>query len=420
MSNLKTPSAMDAMASLCPILIVEDVTPERVRLAALLGKLGYEVHQASNGIEALEELQQHSIKLVVSDWRMPEMDGICLLQTLQSTPDTAPYFILLTGQDADCDLIAALDAGADDFIRKPCNAEELRARVQAGARLMRLRQNINQPDTQQVQVQARTTQRSDEIQLDLAAAARLQRILLPDANVKIPGLQWAQAFLPASDLAGNCYHIMPLNDRLVAFFHLTVSGRGVRTLMQAFRIFCMLNDPAGKALSLLNGEPGRQLQPADPRQVVSAVAAHVQSEFSADHRLSLLYGVLDRASGAVRCCQLAHPPALKQCANGTFEHLDNREPAIAGSVPSLAEDRFHLAEGERLFIYSDGLMSSQLSSGRQIGAETLRQILAQYRHLPMTALQQQFEHLTTNLLSGPHDAMDICLLALQREIPAEP
>ncbi|MGI0116040.1 response regulator transcription factor [Zooshikella sp. RANM57] len=120
------------------ILIVEDVAPERARLEIILSKEGYSTHTARNGQEALTILEDTPIGIIICDWRMPKMNGLDLLNYLNLYHPIHPYFIMLTGQGSASDTIAALDQGADDFIRKPFLKDELRARVQAGSRVVEM------------------------------------------------------------------------------------------------------------------------------------------------------------------------------------------------------------------------------------------------------------------------------------------
>lgn len=116
------------------ILIVEDIIPEKARLEAILRKEGYFTYSARNGKDAIPILDTHPIGLIISDWRMPVMNGMELLSQIKLRFTSQPYFIVLTGQNAIYDLAAALDAGADDYINKPFSGEELCARVKAGSR----------------------------------------------------------------------------------------------------------------------------------------------------------------------------------------------------------------------------------------------------------------------------------------------
>ncbi|HUB27270.1 MAG TPA: response regulator [Tepidisphaeraceae bacterium] len=121
------------------ILIVDDNEIALEVLRAALEQSGYLVECASNGKEALEALRRGEARLVISDWDMPEMDGVSLCRAIrQGELSSYVYFILLTSHDQTGEKVAGLSAGADDFIAKPFDPEELRARVRTGERVLSL------------------------------------------------------------------------------------------------------------------------------------------------------------------------------------------------------------------------------------------------------------------------------------------
>ncbi len=121
------------------VLVVDDDLTSRTILDEFLSSFGYDVATASDGCEAFQMIQQSDYRLVVSDWEMPEIDGLELCRMVRDR-DLASYvyFILLTSRHSNKDLVQALDAGADDFIRKPFNPDELRVRVRAAERISSL------------------------------------------------------------------------------------------------------------------------------------------------------------------------------------------------------------------------------------------------------------------------------------------
>lgn len=122
------------------VLLVEDSIAEQTRLAAVLNKQGYAVVTARDGAAALSILKERAIDIVISDWEMPRLGGIELCKAIRKEPSYGqPYFIIVTGHGMTCNLVACMDAGADDFITKPFNSEEMRVRVQAGKRNIELR-----------------------------------------------------------------------------------------------------------------------------------------------------------------------------------------------------------------------------------------------------------------------------------------
>ena len=125
------------------ILVVED-DPffQRVLLKRLAAE-GYQVQAAADGREGMKAIVTFEPDLVISDWMMPEVDGLELCQSVKTgLRETAPYFILLTAKGEISDRMLALDTGADDYLVKPCDQGELLARVRAGLRLVLLTQDM--------------------------------------------------------------------------------------------------------------------------------------------------------------------------------------------------------------------------------------------------------------------------------------
>jgi len=113
-------------------------------LEATLQKLGYVTVVAGNGAEAWTLLQDEDApRLAILDWMMPGMDGPDVCRRARAAPRTPPpYIILLTTRDSRADVVAGLDAGADDYMAKPFDREELRARVGVGVRMVELQQSL--------------------------------------------------------------------------------------------------------------------------------------------------------------------------------------------------------------------------------------------------------------------------------------
>ncbi|MGL4595341.1 MAG: HD domain-containing phosphohydrolase [Thermoguttaceae bacterium] len=121
------------------VLIVDDSKIALAALGALLSSAGYEVSTAINGREALDLLQNSSCRMVISDWEMPEMNGIELCQAIRNEATSGYiYFLLLTSHGTEEEVVEGLSAGADDFITKPFKPDEMLARLRAGERILSL------------------------------------------------------------------------------------------------------------------------------------------------------------------------------------------------------------------------------------------------------------------------------------------
>jgi len=120
------------------VLIAEDDLTSRAMLAAVLGRWGLEPLAVEDGDAAWSLLQSPDApRLVLLDWSMPGMDGVEVCRRVRQTGSTdPPYIIMLTARGEMSDLVQGLDAGANDYVRKPFDSEELRARVRVGVRVL--------------------------------------------------------------------------------------------------------------------------------------------------------------------------------------------------------------------------------------------------------------------------------------------
>lgn len=126
------------------ILIAEDDPVSRRLLESSLVSWGYQVLTASNGIEAWHMLQRSSEpSMAILDWMMPHMDGLEVCRKIRATPHLKHmYILLLTAKSLREHVVAGLQAGADDYVTKPFDRAELRARVQVGARIVILQRQL--------------------------------------------------------------------------------------------------------------------------------------------------------------------------------------------------------------------------------------------------------------------------------------
>lgn len=121
------------------ILIAEDDYVTRILVKKSVTKIGHEAILTENGREAFEAFRSEKPRMVISDWMMPEMDGIELCRRIRAEKGTTyTYIILLTAKDRTSDLVETFEAGADDYIMKPFKSDELRSRIKSGERIASL------------------------------------------------------------------------------------------------------------------------------------------------------------------------------------------------------------------------------------------------------------------------------------------
>ena len=126
-----------------PILLAEDDPVSRKLLEKTLLKAGNEVVSAENGKKAFELLNERFFPIVLTDWMMPEMDGLELCRAIRKRSYPGYVFIvLLTARDSKDDIVAGLESGADDYLTKPFSRAELIARLNTGIRILELESSL--------------------------------------------------------------------------------------------------------------------------------------------------------------------------------------------------------------------------------------------------------------------------------------
>jgi len=126
------------------ILVVDDQAAARQFLEKILKDWGHTVYLAENGSEAWITLLSTAVDMVVTDWMMPEMNGLELCRKIRSAGfNKYIYIILISARDTQQDIIRGLEVGVDDYITKPVNTKEFRARIEIGERLINLEKKLH-------------------------------------------------------------------------------------------------------------------------------------------------------------------------------------------------------------------------------------------------------------------------------------
>ena len=174
------------------ILIVEDDRVSAVLLRRMLEQLGHTVTIAENGMEAWQVLRSESFALVITDWMMPSMDGVDLSRRIRASGDSRTYLILLSSRDRSEDRPFAVDAGADDFLTRPFDCEELFARIRVAERLL----------TMKAQLESRTAE-VEHLNTELVRMARIDEKNLDEIRATCRDLEVAHAQLKARSITDS-------------------------------------------------------------------------------------------------------------------------------------------------------------------------------------------------------------------------
>ncbi len=182
------------------ILIVEDERVSALVLKKTLQKLGHEVTLAENGAQAWQKLLQDEFRLVISDWMMPEVDGLELCRRMrQNQSEGYTYFILLTAKDAREDRLFGMAAGADDFLIKPMDEQELIARLQVANRILTMQEELRERSQELAQALSEM-ETAHHMVRTMNQALEAEHQALTNANKKL------QALASADSMTGLANH----------------------------------------------------------------------------------------------------------------------------------------------------------------------------------------------------------------------
>lgn len=391
------------------ILIVDDEPVNRLVLARKLTGWGHEVVQAADGAQAWDILQREPFRMVITDWMMPEVDGVELTRRIRHSPAGGyTYVLLLTASSGTAALVEGMDAGADDFMVKPFQVEELRARLRAGERVLQLESDLAEHNRRLAEANAAARR-------DLESAAVMQKALLPAPELEVTTLKPAWRFLPASLVAGDVFNVHPVDEHTSTFYLLDVAGHGVPSAMLSFTLSKLLAPslaPDGLVKRAADNERGWELTP--PADVLRELNARFQDDSDALKYFTMIYGIADARRNVVRIAQAGHPTPLLQHGTQILRTGDSGFPV--GMLPGLdyEEAEFPFAPGDRLFLYSDGVTECANPGREQFKLERLEDCVREGREKPIEAAVEGIESALRRWRQAHEFEDDVTLLALER------
>lgn len=369
------------------VLIVDDSRAQRMIVERGLQTLGVNTFHADSGEQALALCARVDIDLVLSDWMMPGMNGIDFCRALRALPsDRYIYFILLTSKSDKAAVAEGLDVGADDFLTKPLDQGELRARVNAGERVLAMERMLRGNNALLSDTLARLRALYESLDRDLVEARNLQQSLLRERHHRYAEGQVSLILRPSGPVGGDMVGFFDIAPGVSGFYGFDVSGHGVTSALLTARLFGLLSGATpGHNIAIARGPDGPVGR--SPAKVARTMNELMLSEIQSERYVTLGYAEIDRTSGRVRMVQAGHPHPLVQHADGRISVLGD------GGLPvGLLEDAQYeefetcLVPGERLLWVSDGVTECPNPAGEELGHEGLQRLLLKLDGLRGTRL----------------------------------
>jgi sigma-B regulation protein RsbU (phosphoserine phosphatase) len=402
------------------VLVVDDSRVQRRILSSLLGRWGYAVTEAGTAEAALELCRRRLPDLILSDWMMPGKSGLDLCRNIRAMArDRYTYFILLTSRGEKADIARGLGQGADDFLTKPVDGGELRARLAAGERILEMQQMVTERNRELQDALLRLEAIQTALDRDLVEARRLQQSLVPRRFHDFGRTSVSLLLEPSGHIGGDLVGAFPVGVDRIGFYGIDVAGHGIASALMTARLAGhFAGDTPDRNIALMAGADGAVVM-RPPDEICAILNRIAVAEFDAGQYFTLLVGEHDTISGLVRLAQAGHPSPLLLRADGTVGFLGDGglpvglvEPATYGTQEIL------LDPGDRLLIHSDGITECPGTDGALLDDSGLAAIASDNHDLRGPDFLDALVRDLGRHAGGPDFADDVSAVLIERSAQA--
>lgn len=344
------------------VLIAEDDNVSRKLLEVHLKSWDYEVVSAANGTEAWELLQRDDApELVILDWMMPGLAGVEICEKFRELDKNYAYIILLTAKGMVEDVVKGLEAGADDYVKKPFDKQILQARLKVGQRVVEL-ERLKRKQLLEIQ------KANDKMSKELEAAANIQRSLLLREAPETKGFEIHWEYQPSSMLGGDMFDVVKISENEVGFYVLDVSGHGTQAAMLSVAICHQISNimNSGRMNCEKDGSENRSIMLINKLVQRYGNLLNITGQY-----FTILSGILNHETGDVSYVRAGHPAPLHIKADGGIEPVEDEGGLPVGMFDEAQyqETKINLAKDDRLLIYTDGLTEAKNDVGEEFGED---------------------------------------------------
>ncbi|MFZ3025313.1 two-component system response regulator RssB [Pseudomonas sp.] len=332
------------------LLIIDDDQVVRASLAAYLEDSGFNVLQASNGLQGLEVFERDHPDLVICDLRMPQVDGLELIRRINALQVETPV-IVVSGAGVMTDAVEALRLGAADYLIKPLedlavlehSVRRALDRAQLRVENLRYREKLEAANRQ---LQASLSL----LEEDQNAGRQVQMNMLPQTPWMVDGLQFAHQIIPSLYLSGDFVDYFRLDERRVAFYLADVSGHGASSAFVTVLLKFMTTR------LLYESRRGGVLPEFKPSDVLAHINRGLLNCKLGKH-VTMIGGVIDEQAGSLTYSIGGHLPLPVLFSAGESYYLQGRGLPVGLFAEATYQDHvMQIPESFSLTLLSDGIL----------------------------------------------------------------
>lgn len=359
-----------------PRALIADDQPDVLEALRLLTKgEGWLTEAVTSPAGVLSALEARRYDLLLMDLNYARdttsgAEGLDLIARIRALDDTLPVVAMTAWGSIEL-AVEAMRRGVCDFVLKPWeNArllDTLRAQIEQGRHLR-----------QQQRAAEQQSRRRESLAKDVTDAGEVQQSLLPHHLLRLPGCTLSVAWRPAREVSGDLFDVIAFNEQQAALCIADASGKGVPAAL-------LMSNVQAAARACAAASP----LPIAPRELTQRTNRVVCGNVAAGRFVTFFYGLLDARTKKLVYTNAGHCAPLLVRRDNSTAALE-ADDAVLGAFPDwqYTEREIELHPGDRLALFTDGLVDAENEAGEEFGEARLAELLKMHRHLPANELQQ--------------------------------
>ena len=359
------------------VLLVDESRLQRRILSASLTRDGFEVIEAGSSQEAIDICSEQMPDLILCDWMLSGLSGPEFCHRLRDmSPDRYVYFIYLTAKSEREDVVQGLEQGGDDFLIKPIDSAELRARISAGERILRMQRELSEKHRIITETLTELQHAHTLLDNDLIEARRLQQSLVRNRYLEFETAAVSLMLHSSGHVGGDLVGHYAIDDDRIGLFAFDVSGHGVSSALMTARLAGYLSASLPDQNVALQRQADGSYDHLPPAEVVAHLNDRFLDEIETEHYFTMVLAEVHWKSGRVLLTQAGHPHPVVLRKDGSVTHQGQGGLPV-GLIPNAtySQQELQLRPGDSLLILSDGVTECENPRGEMLGEVGLTQTL---------------------------------------------